>query len=167
VDGFDERCSTARTPGGLETCWNWRYELAGIVGSLLGPVHLDHAFGAGTTLGVVVTSGAVVVLSRTARRLVGRRLRVVWVQHRLRVGFVDAGLVSRLGYRPRLVWTRPSGDGERSWVWLPAGVAVAQVRSVSPVLAEATRAVTVEASPVPGHRHLVVLDVHRIPRRHP
>lgn len=156
-----------RGPGALETCWNWRYELGGGLGALIGPVQVDHLVGTGVSLNGLLLAAAVLLVSPGARRRVLGRLRAVWVQHRLRVGFADAGLFSPLGHRPRLLWTRPTGTGERSWVWLPAGLTAARMACAADTLAAAAWAERVRVTTPPGRTHVVVLDIDRTPGRIP
>lgn len=166
-DGVRRVLFPVRRPGALVICWFWRYEGLGALAVILGALHLDRTLGFGATLSALFAVGAVLLLSRTMRRWTHGRLRAIWVQHRLRVGFVEAGLFATTGRIPWLLWTRPQGSGERSYALLPAGVTVARVAAGSPVLAGAAWADEVRVRPYEGRTHLIVIDVLRTDRSAP
>jgi hypothetical protein len=81
--------------------------------------------------------------------------------HRIRVGFVEAYVVSRRGKIPAIVWCAPAPFGERVWVWCRAGTSAEQIERGRTVIATACWAADVVVRSRDGSPHWVLLEVVR------
>lgn len=109
-----------RRPFPILVFWRWRWEL----GATLSTYWLGWAVGP-VTMGCALGLVAVVGLGwPPARAVLTARARAVIVQHRLRVGMVQAGVLSWSGWLPAILWTSPTAIGARVVLWCPAGVDV-------------------------------------------
>lgn len=125
--------------------WRWRYELAlgcglpvlfNMISLVAHPAAAAAVFAAAAGVGVV---------SPAVRRWVVERAQGVVIQHRLRVGFVQAGIAGRGGRYPTILYTHlRSPRFIRVSVWCPAGVDAADFVAARTVLASACWAPAVE-----------------------
>ncbi|WP_142104680.1 hypothetical protein [Pseudonocardia cypriaca] len=129
----------------------WWYELAIVallgaaswsaVGLLGGP----GAVALGIVLGV--TAAAVAALVEPVRDALFGVLQRAIVPHRLRLGFVRGGVITRDGRLPAIVRSRCRVDQARCWVRLPSGLLVEDLAAAGPVLAGSCGATGVIVSP--------------------
>lgn len=139
--------------------WRWRYELALCLGIPYG----FHGLAAASNVAVAACTSLAAVLACAlwppGRRFVAARARVVLVQHRLRVGMLQADILSWSGWLPAILWTRPTSRGVRVLLWCPAGVDVTAFHDGRSLLAAACWAADVEVARHPTRAQLVVLLV--------
>src|SRR5690349_11737078 len=122
-DGFFGRPRRRFNP--LPIPWRWRYEALVGIGLALGIHGLAGLIGAFTSLGVVAAFAAGCIVWPPARRFLGARIRCVVIPHRLRVGMVEASILSWRGRLPMILRASPTQRGVRVVLWCPAGVDVA------------------------------------------
>ena len=134
-DGFFGRPDRRFNP--LPIPWRWRYELLVGVGVTAGLRGLAEAVGPAATVCVAVVAVVGCVAWRPARRFFAARIRCVVVQHRLRVGMIEAAILSWRGRLPMILRTTPTPRGVRVVVWCPAGVDVAAFHAGRGLLAAA------------------------------
>ncbi|MFI6709945.1 hypothetical protein ACIBF7_26145 [Nonomuraea sp. NPDC050478] len=139
--------------------WRWRYEI-GLAGVLAYAV----AVATGPALIAIAAVLVMVALWPPARSEVWGRIRCVVTAHRIRVGFVEAYVVSRRGKIPAILWCAPAPFGERVWVWCRAGITVADIERGRERIAGACWAADVVVCPHPRTPHRVMLEVVRRPR---
>jgi hypothetical protein len=112
----------------------------------------------------MIAAGAatLTVVSRPVRKIVvGYALGVV-VTHRVRVGFVQAGVGDREGKLPWLVFARPGADDDVIVsVWLRAGTTIGDLRIGAPIVAAACGARSVTVTQLGPRSDRVVLAVVR------
>jgi hypothetical protein len=117
----------------------WWYELAGAgvlaaaswsaVGLLGGPGAVALGLGAGATVAV-----AAVKLEPVRDALFAAIQRAI-VPHRLRLGLIRGGVITRDGRVPAIVRSRCRVDQARFWVHLPSGLLVEDLAAAGRVLA--------------------------------
>jgi hypothetical protein len=128
-----------RRPRPLVVLARWWYELSGAallsaaswsaVGLLGGPGAVALGLGVGATTAV---AAAKVEPVRGALFAVAQR---AIVPHRLRLGFVRGGVITRDGRMPAIVRSRCRVDQARFWVRLPSGLLVEDLAAAGRVLA--------------------------------
>jgi hypothetical protein len=114
-----------------------RAEITLILGAVLAYASLSHVmpeWGVYTTFGVAIVA---IVAIGPVRRYVTRRYWCVVVRHRARACFRSTWTMTYDGTLPYLLWARPTSVGERIRVWLPAGLSVDELESVTDKLAAA------------------------------
>lgn len=112
-----------------------RVELLVLLAALVGYLWLKSLIpplAIGITAVVLIV--AIVAVPAT-RRFVTRRCWCVLTRHRVRTCFERTRTMTHNGKMPYLVWARPTPVGERVRVWLPAGLAVTDIESISEHLA--------------------------------
>lgn len=148
-----------RRPNPLIIVWRWRRELT----LLVGLPWVLHELAVATSplvaaLPVVAVAATCGVWPPARRRLVAY-LRAVAMEHRLRVGMVQAGIVSYGGWIPATLITRCRPRGVRITVWCPAGVTVEDFQEARSTLAAACWAADVEVTNHQRHAHIVVVQI--------
>jgi hypothetical protein len=155
-----------RRPGPLESCWNWRWELgilattaglSGLIAASLGLIGLAAAAGAG------LAAISALVCWPPARRWIAAQAWCIITPHRIRVGCINAWVQTRRGRLPIILYTVPTGHGERAQLWCRAGITAADLFAAREVLAAACWATQVRVIPSVQHAHLVMLEVIRNP----
>jgi hypothetical protein len=128
-----------RRPHPVVVVARWWYELA--IVALLGAaswsaVGLLGGPGA-VALGIIagVTAAIVAGLVEPVRDALFGVLQRAIVPHRLRLGFVRGGVITRDGRLPAIVRSRCRIDQARCWVRLPSGLLVEDLAAAGPVLA--------------------------------
>lgn len=112
-----------------------RVELTVLLVALLGYLWLTR-FMQPLVIGIIAAVLVVAIAAIPAsRRFVMRRSWCVLTRHRVRTCFEQTRTMTHNGKMPYLVWARPTPVGERVRVWLPAGLAVKDIESVSEQLA--------------------------------
>lgn len=141
--------------------WWWRYEIGIALGLAAGLYGLTSVVGTGETLmGVALTAGMVGPWPTTHRAVTASAWRII-TPHRLRVGFVQTGILDWNGQLPTILHTTQQPFGERVLVWCQAGASAADFRSASGVLATACWATAIRVTRDQGHTNLVTIDVIR------
>jgi len=148
-----------KRPNPVLILWRWRWELGFGIGTLLGLETLVDATHPAASLYLLATALATWVSSPDARRFLTARAQAVLVQHRLRVGMVESGVLSWSGWLPALIWTRVVDRGVHVLIWCPGGVDVTAFHATRSLLAAACWASDVEVARHPRYAHLVVLLV--------
>lgn len=139
--------------------WRWRYELAlaaalvAVVGSLL------YAVGGEWTV-ICLSALAGVITPPWPEPVIAAAWRI-FTPHRLRSGFVQAGIHSTRGRVPLVLRTTSEPFGERVRVWCPAGTSAEDLRSARALLRAACWAADVRITSDEHRRHLVTIDVMR------
>jgi hypothetical protein len=148
-------------PNPLTVAWRWRYEITAASMSVITGAALIARSGPWWTL--TITAGTIIAIAATppARRWVAARVRVVVVQHRVRVGCKHAWIHSRDGKLPAILWTSARSYGERVILWCPPGVTGDDLIDASQLLAVACWATEVVVEPDPTRAYRVVLHVVR------
>lgn len=139
--------------------WRWRYELALGLGVPYGLSTLAWATHPIAAACVALAAGIACGWWRPGRRFVAERARTLLVTHRLRVGMVQANVMSWSGWLPAILWARPHPRGVRVLLWCPAGVDVHAFHGNRSLLAAACWADDVEIARHPTQAQLVVLLV--------
>ncbi|TKK90546.1 hypothetical protein FDA94_06020 [Herbidospora galbida] len=149
--------SRVAPPGPFVVVWRWRYEAALLIG---GPLFVSLA---GWQI-VVTVAGLLVALvsvSPFARRYALARLWCVVIPHRIRAACAEALVVTRRGRLPIVLWTRPSREGERVWVYCRAGITEADFADTASLIASACWAREVRVTKSPRHPAVIRVDVIR------
>src|SRR5262245_30365963 len=139
--------------------WRWRYELALAAGLLALVGALLYALGGGWTV-ICLSALAGVVTPPWPEPVITAAWRIV-TPHRLRSGFVQAGIHSTRGRVPCVLRTTSEPCGERVRVWCPAGTSAEDLRSARALLRAACWAADVRIMADEHRRHLVTIDVIR------
>lgn len=148
----------------IEFCWLWRWELgilaviAGLsylVAAYLGLIWLTASAGAGLAAG-----GTLLCWPPARHRIIARAWCII-TPHRVRAGCVNAWVQTRNGRLPMIVYTVPTGYGERVQLWCRAGITAADLFAAREVLAVACWAAQVRVIASARHAHLVTLEVVR------
>ncbi len=121
-DGFFGRPLRRFNP--LPIPWRWRYEAIVGVGVAAGLHSLSAAIGTVAAVGVATATAVGCVAWPPARRFLGARIRCVVIAHRLRVGMIEASILSWRGRLPMILRASPTPRGVRVVLWCPAGVDV-------------------------------------------
>lgn len=157
------RTTTAR-PLPTTVLWRWRYETAVLSGAPLLWWGTVRSIGGLAGLSAVTFVLAVFALLPPMRRWASAVLWTVVTPHRMRVGCVEAGVVSSRGKLPAVLFTLRKPYGERVYLWCPAGLGATDVASARPAIASACWASDVEFYEMPGsYPQLVAVDVIRLP----
>jgi len=152
-----------RKPNLLLVIWRWRYELALGLGVPYGLGVLADNMYPIAAVGLALAVGVGCGWWPPGRRVVAEGMRVVLVQHRLRVGMVQANIVSWSGRLPAILLSGPRPRGVRVLLWCPAGVDVHAFHANRSLLAAACWAADVEIARHPTRSQLVVLLVVTVP----
>lgn len=139
--------------------WRWRWEGGAFLGVPYGLDALAGATHPAVSAVVGVSAVATGLGWRPARLFLTEHARCVVVQHRLRVGMVQAGIWSYSGWLPAILWTSPVDRGVRVVLHCPAGVDVHAFRQNREQLAGACWAADVEVARHPRRANVVVLLV--------
>ena len=134
-DGFFGRPRRRFNP--LPIPWRWRYEALVGLGVAAGLHGLAAAIGTVAAVGVATAATVGCVVWPPARRFLGGRIRSVVVAHRLRVGMVEASILSWRGRLPMILRASPTPRGVRVVLWCPAGVDVKAFNAGRELLAAA------------------------------
>ena len=141
--------------------WWWRYEFGLALGLTIGGYALASAIGPGqVVLGVAITAALVGPWPATHRAVTASAWRII-TPHRLRVGFVQAGIQDWNGRLPIILHTTQQPFGERALIWCQAGASAADFRSARTILAAACWATAIKVTRDEGHTNLVTIDVVR------
>lgn len=143
----------------LLALWRWRWEGTAFLGVPYGLDVLAEATHPVVSVVVGVSAAATGLGWRPARTFLTERVRAVVVQHRLRVGMVQAGIWSWSGWLPAILRAAPVDRGIRVVLWLPAGVDVLAFEANREQLAAAAWAADVEVARHPTRANIVVLLV--------
>ncbi|WP_433290774.1 hypothetical protein ACQPZQ_00265 [Pseudonocardia sp. CA-142604] len=149
----------------LLVIWRWRYELALGLGIPYGFSVLAGAIHPIAAVGLALAAGVGCGWWPPGRRVVAEGTQVVLVQHRLRVGMVQANIMSWSGRLPAILLSSPRPRGVRVLLWCPAGVDVHAFHANRSLLAAACWAADVEITRHPTRSQLVVLLVVTEPDR--
>ena len=112
----------------IRAIWWWIPETLIGGGLIFGWVELaDH-----TTLlyrlALTVLPAAVVVFVKPVRAGLNAVAWCLITRHRLRTCFSEFIITNRTGTLPLILWARPSRVGERVWIWLRPGLAMADIQ---------------------------------------
>nr|WP_062341083.1 hypothetical protein [Herbidospora sakaeratensis] len=144
-------------PGPFVVVWRWRYEAALLIG---GPF-LVSAVGWQLVVTVAGLLVALVSVSPFARRRALARLWCVVTPHRIRTACAEALIVTRRGRLPVVLWTGPTREGERVWVYCRAGITEADFAGTAPLIASACWAREVRVTKSARHPAVIRVDVIR------
>ena len=146
----------------LRVLWWWAAEITLAFGLGIGWVDLaDH-----TTLpyriGAVVLAVGVPAAIPPARRWIIAATWCLITRHRIRVCFSEFIITNRTGSLPLIFWAIPTPVGERVWIWLRPGLALADMQNRLDLIAVACWADTAIAeSASASNSALVRLDIKR------
>ena len=146
----------------LRVLWWWAAEITLAFGLGIGWVDLaDH-----TTLpyriGAVVLAVGVPATIPPARRWIIAATWCLITRHRIRVCFSEFIITNRTGSLPLIFWAIPTPVGERVWIWLRPGLALADLQNRLDLIAVACWADTAIAeSASASNSALVRLDIKR------
>jgi hypothetical protein len=129
----------------IRAVWWWTPETALTGGLIAGWIELaEH-----TTLIYRLASVAVIVGVPAALKPVRTRIyQVTWcliTRHRIRTCFSEFIITNRTGSLPLILWAHPTPVGERVWIWLRPGLALADVQDRLDKIAVACWATAVAA----------------------
>jgi hypothetical protein len=129
-----------RRPGALVVLVRWRLELAVVVG-VTGALWLAGGVVAATVVAALL---ALAATTPVVRRGLVRGWQLVVLPHRVRSALVQAGVTTRGGYLPWILWARSAGPNVvRVELKLLSGITVQEIRRAAPVIAGACAAVEV------------------------
>ncbi len=148
-----------RRPNPVLALWRWRWEAGVFLGLPWGLDALAGATHPAVSAAVGVSAAATAAAWRPARFFLTEHARCIMVQHRLRVGMVQAGIWSHSGWLPAVLWAKPVARGARVLLWCPAGVDVFAFLHNREQLAAACWAADVEVARHPQRANVVVLLV--------
>ena len=146
----------------LRVLWWWAAEITLAFSLGIGWVDLaDH-----TTLpyriGAVVLAVGVPATIPPARRWIIAATWCLITRHRIRVCFSEFIITNRTGSLPLIFWAIPTPVGERIWIWLRPGLALADLQNRLDLIAVACWADTAIAeSASASNSALVRLDIKR------
>jgi len=147
---------------GLLVVWRWRVE---ITAGLLLWSHLswtgDHGVPPWAALAAVLAPVGAALLVPALRRRIAAYLWVQVTRHRLRTYFSEAGITTRTGKLPWLIWVRSTPVGERVTVWLVTGLAVTDLERCTEGIAAACYARDARVTRTRRLATVVVVDVMR------
>ena len=147
--------------------WRWRYELTLTVGLPAVIVIAIHLLGPGPGLVCLSLLAFGLGLWPPGRAALVARAWCVITPHRVRVGCVQAGIFSRNGRLPVILWTSARSYGERLLIWCTAGTSAEDFQSARTILRAACWAADVRVERSARYAHLITLDVIRYPARAP
>ncbi len=124
----------------------WRRELALAVMIPYGLHHLAVATHPVAAAAIAIVALVGMFASEPGRMFVKERAHAVLVEHRLRVGMVEARILSWAGWLPAIMWSKPVTRGVRVHLWCPAGVDVTAFLANRELLAAACWASDVEVA---------------------
>ena len=139
--------------------WRWRWEGALGTGLTLGSAELAEAVHPAAPVSLLATAALAHLGSAPVRRFTSQQFWRIVIQHRLRVGFVQAGVYNWSGRIPAILWTSARPKGVRVYLWCPAGVDVNMLKRARSVLAAACWAADVRVWRHRRHANMVVLFV--------
>lgn len=150
-----------RRPNPFVVGGRWWFELGVVGAAVLGVKSAVDLVGPGASwsLGVLVLVG--LCASAPVRKALSALGQRFVVPHRVRVGFVQAGVSNRDGRLPMIVRSRCRRDQARLWLWLPAGVLVDDIEAARPVIATSCGAAEVVVLPNPRRYDRALLIVVR------
>lgn len=161
---FEVKIRPHRSPWvqGLLVVWRWRIEIALC---LLLWAYLSWAGDNGLTIWPALGALLVPVVIAAAIGPV-RRYGIAWVwvqitRHRLRSYLSEAGVVTRSGKLPWLIWVRPTPVGERVTVWLVTGLSFTDLERATEGIAAACWARDARVARTRRLATLVKVDVLR------
>lgn len=155
---------STRRPGPVEFCWHWRWELgigaatgtfSVLIAASFGLIALAAAAGAG-----LAGLGTLLCWPQARMRMFALAWCVV-TPHRVRAGCASAWVQTRNGKLPFVLYTVPTGFGERVQLWCPAGITAADLFAARHVLAVACWAAEVRVMASFRHAHIVTLEIIR------
>jgi hypothetical protein len=164
LSSIESALQATRRPGPVEFCWHWRWELGVLVATATfsGLIAADFGF-----IALAVAAGAGLAVLGTllcwppARARLLAWARCVITPHRVRAGCAGAWVQSRSGRLPFVLYTVPTGFGERVQLWCPAGITAGDLFAARHVLAAACWAAEVRVIASFRHAHLVTLEIIR------
>lgn len=133
----------------------WRRELAIAVGLIWGLQALAAATHPVAAAAISLVGLVGMFGWRPGRLFVAERALAIMIEHRLRVGMLEAGILSWSGRLPASIATKPVTRGVRVLVWCPAGVDVTSFLANRELLAAACWASGVEVTRHPRRAQLV------------
>ena len=145
--------------------WHWAAELALLTLFLAAYLALTQVMAAPAALGLLaLIVGAPLIVPPTRRRIKA----LFWCavsRHRLRLCFAAFIAAQRTGWTPLILFARPIPAGERVWIWLRPGLALADLEGRLDRLAAGCWAA--ECRIAPASRRYAALCVIDIARRNP
>lgn len=144
-------------PNPFVVVWRWRYEAALLIG---GPFFVSWV---GWQYVVTVASllAALVSVSPLACRYARARLMCVVTPHRVRAACAEALVVTRKGKLPMVLWTKPTRDGERLWLYCRPGITPADLAEAESVITVACWARSIRTGTSERSQAFVWLDIVR------
>ena len=146
----------------LRAIWWWAPETI-LTGSLVfGWIELaDH-----TTLIYRIAATAAIVgvpaAIKPVRSCIHQACWCLVTRHRIRTCFSEFIVTNRTGTLPLILWARPSRVGERVWVWLRPGLALADLQNRLDKIAVACWASMATAEPASGSNAAYIrMDIKR------
>jgi hypothetical protein len=141
--------------------WRWRWELMLGAGLPAAMAIIGIQLGWAWPLAVLGVAGGTFTTSPAARRWLAAHARCIITAHRIRTGCAQAWIQTRYGKLPIILLTTPQPDGERVYIWCPAGVSVEDFEGARDLLRSACWASDVNVMASNRYSHIVVLEVIR------
>jgi hypothetical protein len=156
--------SRVARPGIIALIWDWRYELSLSAGLAVVALASGYALGAAwlvaiAAIGLVVLAGGL-ACPPSRRRLIARAWCVI-TSHRVRAGCRHAGVQTRDGTLPVILYTTPAAFGQRVTLWCRAEITHGDLDAARDVLRAACWARDVRVVASARYPHVVVLEVIR------
>jgi len=129
----------------VRVIWWWLPEITLAFGMITSWTWLADRLAAGYLLGAVMLTAGVPALIPQLRRPIAALAWCLVVRHRLRTCFAEFIITNRTGTLPHILHAIPTPVGERVWLWLRPGLALADLQSRADLIAVACWADTVIA----------------------
>jgi hypothetical protein len=164
MSSIESALRSTRRPGPVELCWHWRWEIAVLVvtGTLSGLIAASFGLIAlAATVAAGMAALGTLLCWPPARARMFAWARCVITPHRVRAGCASAWVQTRNGKLPFVLYTVPTGFGERVQLWCPAGITAGDLFAARQVLAAACWAAEVRVFASFRHAHIVTLEIIR------
>jgi hypothetical protein len=149
----------------LRVVWHWLTELVAFAVLLSMYLGLVQTVAPWVAMSLILASLAAPMAVPPVRRFLFAMAWCVVSRHRLRLCFAAFVASQRIGLTPLILWARPVPAGERVWVWLRPGLALADLEARLDKLAAGCWAA--ECRVTPASRRYAALVRIDIARRNP
>jgi hypothetical protein len=150
-----------RRPNVAVLLWRWRWELLLGVSLPAALVVIGTQLGWVWPLAVLGMVGGTFTASPAARHWLIAHVRCIITAHRIRTACAQAWIQTRYGKLPIILLTSPQPDGERAYIWCPAGISLENFEEARDLLRSACWASDIKVMSSSRYSHIVVLTLQR------
>lgn len=150
-----------KRPNILVLLWRWRWELT--LGVCLPAEVALLVVLVGWVWAVTVVGIAAVTFTAWpgAQHSLIALFRCMITEHRVRTGCAQAWIQTRYGRLPVILLTSPQPDGERVYIWCPAGISREDFEEARDILRSACWATDIHVTSSSRYSQIVILDIIR------